>query len=238
MYRSNAIIQIIEEDRVSDVLGESAFAKDEKVLSKETELLKSDVLFQNVISNLNLETSIFAEGEILTQDLYKSAPFEIIIYEIKDSSIYNKRIDMVVASPQKLKLLVDNKSIGSCAYDSHIVNRYFDIYIRSINKNNIAPVLNASTVYFKINKRETLINDLKSYLNVSVVDENAKTIEISFEYFNPRLCYDIVDGVLNEYLEWERDTKQTKANKTIDFIDSQLDSLSKVLKLSKDSLNN
>ncbi len=48
----------------------------------------------------------------------------------------------------------------------------------------------------------------------------------------------MVQSVLNEYLDWERDSKQTAANKTIKFIDTQLDSLSKVLKSSKDSLNN
>ena len=51
MYRSNAVIQIIEEDKVSDVLGKSAFVMDDRVLSKEVELLKSDVLFEKTISN-------------------------------------------------------------------------------------------------------------------------------------------------------------------------------------------
>ena len=70
------------------------------------------------------------------------------------------------------------------------------------------------------------------------MDNNAKTIEISYEYYNPRLCFDIVDGVLKEYLDWERDSKQTAANKTLKFIDTQLDSLSRILRNSKDSLNN
>ena len=34
------------------------------------------------------------KGEILTKDLYRSAPFEVIIYKLKDSSILNKRIDL------------------------------------------------------------------------------------------------------------------------------------------------
>ena len=67
---------------------------DNQILQKEVELLKSDVLFNNVVSRLNLETSIYAEGEILTQDLYRSAPFEVIIYNLKDSSMIDKRIDL------------------------------------------------------------------------------------------------------------------------------------------------
>ena len=84
-------------------------------------------------------------------------------------------------------------------------------------------------------------HSLRNYvpiLNVSIIDEKAKTIELSYEYYNAHLCFDIVNELLNEYLQWERDSKQNKVNKTIDFINSQIDSLSTILKSSKDSLNN
>ena len=53
MYRSSAKIQIIEEDRVGDVFGknEQSTLRDNQILEKELELLKSDVLFNKVISN-------------------------------------------------------------------------------------------------------------------------------------------------------------------------------------------
>ena len=47
----------------------------------------------------------------------------------------------------------------------------------------------------------------------------------------------MVNELLNQYLQWERDSKQDKVNKTIEFIDTQIDSLSNILRLSKDSLN-
>ena len=47
----------------------------------------------------------------------------------------------------------------------------------------------------------------------------------------------MVNELLNQYLQWERDSKQDKVNKTIQFIDTQIDSLSNILRLSKDSLN-
>ena len=93
-YQSNAIIQIIQEDKTSRILGTESIGKTDKLLSKEVELLKSDVLFAQAIQSLNMETSIFAEGEVLTKDLYRSAPFEILIYHITDSSLISKRIDL------------------------------------------------------------------------------------------------------------------------------------------------
>ena len=236
-YRSSAKIQIIEEDRVSDVLGKNDQAlKDNQILDKELELLKSDVLFNKVVSRLNLETSIYAEGEILTQDLYRSAPFEVIIYKLKDSSIVNKRIDLKLIG-KDIHLLIEEETIGKTKLNKHLNNKYFDLYFRGINEKYVPELLTESNVYFTINNKNTLAKELKSYLNIAIVDENAKTIEISYEYYNPRLCYDMVNGLLNEYLQWERDSKQDKVNKTIKFIDSQIDSLSNILKLSKDSLN-
>ena len=45
MYRSSAKIQIIEEDKVGDVLGNGQNTiNDNQILQKEVELLKSDVL--------------------------------------------------------------------------------------------------------------------------------------------------------------------------------------------------
>ena len=86
--------KLLKKIKLNDVLRKNdenlILLKDNQILEKELELLKSDVLFNKVVSRLNLETSIYAEGEILTQDLYRSAPFEIIIYKLKDSSIVNR----------------------------------------------------------------------------------------------------------------------------------------------------
>ena len=135
MYRSSAKIQIIEEDKVNDVLGqtEQNGLMDDQILEKELELLRSDVLFKNVISRLNLETSIYAEGEILTQDLYRQAPFEVIVYKLKDSSIVDQRIDLKLIG-KNIQLSVNEKKIGTTRVNQHLVNSYFDVYIRSINK--------------------------------------------------------------------------------------------------------
>ena len=94
-------------------------------------------------------------------------------------------------------------------------------------------MLSESNVYFTINNKNSLAKELKSFLNISIVDEQAKTIEISYEYYNARLCYDMVNELLNEYLQWERDSKQDKVNKTIEFIDAQIDSLSNILRIIK-----
>ncbi|MEJ6685941.1 MAG: polysaccharide biosynthesis tyrosine autokinase [Crocinitomicaceae bacterium] len=236
-YQSNAIIQIIQDDQTSRILGTESIGKTDNILSKEVELLKSDVLFAQAIQSLNMETSIFAEGEVLTKDLYRSAPFEILIYDIKDSSLISKRIDVESTEKNLLLFSIDGLKIAKGKVNTHIKNDRFDIYVRTLDQKKTIELLNEDDIYFNINDTKSLIKNLKKNLNIEVIDPSAKTIEISYKYFNSRLCYDIVNGVINEYLSWERDSKQNTALKTIEFIDTQLDSLSNILRLSKDSLN-
>ena len=237
IFRSSSIIQIIQDDQTSNVLGTESLISDKNILSTEIELLKSDVLFSKAISKLNLETSIFAEGEILTQDLYRTAPFEIIIYKLSDSSLIDKRIDIKKNNEENITLNIGGRKLISGNLNEHLISKNFDFFIRTINDESTYKVLKANDIHFKINNRSSLVNRFKPFLNINLVDENAKTIEISYDYSNPRLAYDVVESVIDEYLVWERDSKQTAANKTIKFIDLQLDSLSRILKQSKDSLN-
>ena len=237
IFRSSSIIQIIQDDQTSNVLGTESLISDKNILSTEIELLKSDVLFSKAISKLNLETSIFAEGEILTQDLYRTAPFEIIIYKLSDSSLIDKRIDIKKNNEENITLNIGGRKLISGKLNEHLISKNFDFFIRTINDESTYEVLKANDIHFKINNRSSLVNRFKPFLNINLVDENAKTIEISYDYSNPRLAYDVVESVIDEYLVWERDSKQTAANKTIKFIDLQLDSLSRILKQSKDSLN-
>ena len=138
IYKSNTVIQIIQDDQTSNVLGTASLASDKNILSKEIALLKSDVLFSKAISNLNLETSIYAEGEMLTKDLYRTAPFEIIIYELKDSSLVGNRIDINLNKKNQIQLFSNDIIIATGELDSHLKNDRFDIFIRSIDKKNIS----------------------------------------------------------------------------------------------------
>ena len=237
IYKSTSILQIIEEDKVGDVLGQNTLIQQSTDLSKEIELLRSDVLFKKSINNLQLETSIYSEGKVVTKDLYRSAPFEIIIYRFSDSSLAGKRIDIEIEN-NKIKLIENlTKTIYLGKINEHITNKHFDIVFRVINTKQFLDVIESNKIYFQFNNLDVLSNQLHSGLTVNPIDQNAKTIEISFTHFSPRLSYDVVNSILNVYLNYEKDSKQTKSTKTIAFINQQLDSLSKILRKSKDSIN-
>ncbi len=240
-YESSSIIQLVEEDKVKDVLGDKGIVQASTDLSKEIEFLRSDVLFDAVLKQLNMNVSLFSEGKLLTKDLYGNAPFSIVIYSLYDSSFCGKRIDLSIENKNNILLTYSHngkifKTKGTL--NNIIKTNHFQLSIKSNNAKEVYDVIQSNTLYFKFNNQKILRDEMKSGLKIEQLDPNAKTIKISFSNNNPKICYDVVDNLIDTYINFDKINKQTKTNQTIIFINQQLDSLSRILKSSQDSLSN
>ena len=240
-FESSSIIQLVEEDKVKDVLGDKGIVQASTDLSKEIEFLRSDVLFDAVLKQLNMNVSLFSEGKLLTKDLYGNAPFSIVIYSLYDSSFCGKRIDLSIENKNIILLTYSHngkifKTKG--ALNNIIKTNHFELSIKSNNAKEVYDVIQSNTLYFKFNNQKILRDEMKSGLNIEQLDPNAKTIKISFSNNNPKICYNVVDNLIDTYINFDKINKQTKTNQTIVFINQQLDSLSRILKSSQDSLSN
>ena len=240
-YESSSIIQLVEEDKVKDVLGDKGIVQASTDLSKEIEFLRSDVLFDAVLKQLNMNISLFSEGKLLTKDLYGNAPFSIVIYSLYDSSFCGKRIDLSIENKNNILLTYSHngkifKTKGTI--NNIIKTNHFQISIKSNNAKEVYDVIQNNTLYFKFNNQKILRDEMKSGLKIEQLDPNAKTIKISFSNNNPKICYNVVDNLIDTYINFDKINKQTKTNQTIIFINQQLDSLSRILKSSQDSLSN
>ena len=240
-YESSSIIQLVEEDKVKDVLGDKGIVQASTDLSKEIEFLRSDVLFDAVLKQLNMNVSLFSEGKLLTKDLYGNAPFSIVIYSLYDSSFCGKRINLSIENKNIILLTYSQngkifKTKGTL--NNIIKTNHFQLSIKSNNAKEVYDVIQSNTLYFKFNNQKILRDEMKSGLNIEQLDPNAKTIKISFSNNNPIICYNVVDNLIDTYINFDKINKQTKTNQTIIFIDQQLDSLSRILKSSQDSLSN
>ena len=73
-YESSSIIQLVEEDKVKDVLGDKGIVQASTDISKEVEFLRSDVLFDAVLDKLNMNVSLFSGNSITTVEPSKNLP--------------------------------------------------------------------------------------------------------------------------------------------------------------------
>jgi len=238
-FESTSTIQIVEEDRVKDVLGDQGIPQQLTDLSKEVELLKSDVLFSQMLKKLNLNISIFSEGQLLTKDLYGFSPFTIIAFELKDSSLCGTRINLNIENNKlKLSYPLHGKNYDVFGdFNQKINNKHFDIAIRTTDFTGAKAAIENNKIHFNFNNQSTLLNEMKSGLTINPLDPNAKTIQIAYSHNNPKICLNVVQNLIAVYLNFDKRNKQSKTDLTINFIDQQLDSLSRILKNSKDSLS-
>ena len=239
-FSSSAIIQIVHENKVKQVLGDQAPITQDENLSKDVELLRSPVLFQHAVQNLNLNTSVFNEGNLLTENLYGYTPFSITVFELYDSSICNTRIHLIEKNSTTFSIAfeINNHNYSyDCALSKPIKTKFFNIEIKANSRHLFRKLIANGKIYFTFNRQMELVRTLQAGLTITPIDENARTIEISFRHENPKLCYNLVQSIISSYFNFEKFKKQEENSQTISFIDGQLDSLSMVLDHSKDSLS-
>ena len=240
VYNSSALLQIVRENKVKEVLGASSQVTPEtQSLSKDVELLRSPVLVKEAIQSMNINTSVYNKGRFLTEDLYGFTPFSIITYTLKDSSLCGIPIQLRVEKNGVYRLsytLRNQKKSLHFTPNSKIANEDFSIAINANRRSDFQRLVSNSRIYFVFNNPLVLLNQLQQGLTITPIDENAKTIEISMRHENPKICQVLVSSILTTFFNFEKKQNQNNNNQTIAFIESQLDSLSMVLDHSKENL--
>jgi cbb3-type cytochrome oxidase subunit 3 len=229
IYQSSAVLQLVEEDKMRQALGDKAIGvvNQGADLNKTIEFLRSEFLFVKAMNTLETEVSIFSEGKLLTKDLYKSSLFKIKPLTISDSSLCGQRIDIRFAPSNKdlIELhYVKNGTpkIARGILNGKIKNDDFTIEIKG-SKADFVEILNNNNVYFTLNKKQVLKLDWMSKLEVLPLDPNAKTIQITFDHYNPILCRDVVQALLNAFFKYEEQVGKQNNEKVIEFVGEQLE---------------
>ena len=240
VYQSKALIQVIEENKIKDILGKEALNVEKGInLDQEVELIRSELLIGKLIEDLGIHTSIYSEGTILTRNLYRDIQFSITVYALYDSSLCEKDVNITLSKDKEL-ILSYGSNVGENTIRSQInkriKNKDFDIMIKAKNTDEIEELCAESRLFFKFNSKSKLIEEIKDKLTVIAVNPQAKTIEITYENSNAKLCYDITKSIVDCYLFFQDEMNVRNSKKSIAFIDEQLDSLSKILENSKNEL--
>jgi len=239
VYESIAVLQIVEEDKVSEVLGEVTKTSQGANIAQEVEFLNSDFLMNQTIKKLNLNVNLYSEGKLLTKDLYKQSTFEIFPIALIDSSLCGTRIDIAIEGG-KICLSYQKNGIDKKVFglpNHKIKNADFIVLVKVPYFSEFKEACSQNKLYFKFNNETSLLNEIKSNLVVMTLDPNAKTIQLTYDHHNPKMCRDVLASLLDSYFEYQEMSKKNNGNKTIDFINQQLDSLSEVLKNSKAAIS-
>ncbi len=237
LYESKTLIQINEENQGANVLDFKSI-DDESSISKDIELLRSELLFKKAMNNLDLKVSQYAEGDLLTEKRYQRTSFEVLPLELKDSSLCGHRIFIGVKNDEILITLNNHKRTGHWTIEPNklLVTPFFDIKVQVYDWESFKIDAQTNRLYFEFNELNSLVRKHIDKLKVNPVDIRAKTIEISFQSHNSLFARDVVQAVSNSFLDYDESFKKESAENVLLFITKQLDSLRNELSQSKDSI--
>jgi len=238
LYQSNLVIQLVSEDNAKTVLDLKGFGGGNSGYFNQIELMRSQLLFEEALKTINLNVSIFTRGEFLIEENYYPKLFDVNVLAIKDSTVIGNEIDISLNNSLiNLSYKHKGKKRDVSGTIGHLIKSpEFDIIISTSDLNNFKGRLENKNVYFIFNSSTSLIGRLLPTLKVEALDGQAQTVRLQVTGHNPYLCKDLVSAVGNTFIGFNNLNTKKGSENILKFIDDQLDSLSKDLKNSEDSI--
>ncbi len=224
IYQAKTIIQLNTENRVTELISSNTLTTDNS-LENRVEVLSSPEFIKRVIRKLPLDISVYAKGNILDFELYKTAPFSIE-YSIIDSSIINVPIHFKINDNQNIELYYEfngqtiqiKEKIGDTIFTQHL-----KLYIKpSIDMAD-------GEYYFIINDFGNLVRKYRNQLSINIINGNAGSVELSLNDENPVKCVDFSNTVIQEYKSFDVEQRTQSARSMLDFIDQQIAALDQIM---------
>lgn len=181
-------------------------------IQSEIEILRSMPLMEKVVKKLNLQVSYSAKGKLITTNIYKQGPFLLQIFELTDSS---RSFTLSIKFSNKDRFTVNNES------------REFQFGELFRNTNGV----------FRLEKnigtpgKEYIVTWQPSYVAASgyagAVQVSPKglgtgILNLSIQTTNPQLGADILNQLMNEYIQNSIEQKNITLDQQLDFINTQL----------------
>jgi len=220
LFESTSVIQIDVKSEAK-VLGFRSFDDDINNLAREIEIIKSKLFLNKVAEALNFDVSYYQYGDILFEERYNNAPFEVKLINI-NSSYVNRPIDLEILNMNSFELkysLGGNQIVKTINFRDTIKTEYFELRVDL--KSNFDPDID-NRYFFTINTSESIVDYINKNLTVEPLDFKAKTITVSFKDYHKQKAQDIVNAVDTLYLYYTQLEKNKANNQKINFLNDQL----------------
>jgi len=223
IYEAYTILQINEEQENDLLKLDNVYGKTS--INNLIELIRSREFLKRTLHKLNLYTTYYLEGKFLTSELYNKTPF-FVEYQDVQSAIYNKNIYMEYN--KKDDNITIEYSIDGKNYISHTIKRNewtqlqgLKLYVNITNLNQVIEN-KGNKYYFRILDDKGAFAEHISGLNVSILNFDAQTIQIYYTSNNAQKTSDLVNTISEDFLSYNIEKKQERAQKVLAFIEDQM----------------
>jgi len=242
MYESTTKVKLAD---ISEGITNSNLFKDFDVFATsnkvagEIEVLKSEVLLNKALDELDFDLEIYRKGKIRSVELYHDSPVNIVFGELTED-ITNKEFDFQITSNNTVNLVKEHVVYASGKIGDTLKAPFGEIIF---SKNEEAYSRNthlktADSYSFKLFKRTSLISAVKGNLDITAVDKDVAVIRIIFKSPNPEKAAKLASTLAEVYIHDYIDAKYKVANVTANFLKKQIDAVNTKLIESENNIQN
>jgi capsular polysaccharide biosynthesis protein len=206
-------------------------------IEKDIQIMKSSVIIDRVIDSLSLAVSYFRAGNFLNEELYKNSPF-LVHAIVTDPSWHDHPVKFRFLSEKQFQL--DYSVNGTETYETYEFGRQYNTpaftFTATVNEPYFRTAKTEHTesnFFFIVNSRATLYNWIRNTLQIV---PSAPTISMLMRDRKPQKAADIVNAVCDEFILYDKEKKTESATLILDFIESQVDSISNDLRKYEDEM--
>ena len=189
---------------------------DKKIVENEIVVLRSTNLMQEVVRELNLYASVYNEGKVRVEELYKeNSPVYFLTSQtenINPSEKYFFTVDW-----NRNSVIIDNKTVHF--NDSVLLNN--TVYLIEANP-TYNKTLTGKNYYVQFNTIEGAAGGIIGDLKANAISNQSTVIDIRLETPVPQKGIDILTKLFEVYNSTGIDDKNQTAARTLAFIDNRL----------------
>ncbi|MDR2962796.1 MAG: polysaccharide biosynthesis tyrosine autokinase [Bacteroidales bacterium] len=238
-YQAYAVIQINDEQNNDFLNTENLYGK--STLPNTIELLRSQEFLKRILTKLNLYTGYYAQGNFLSTEFYRNAPFFVELEETQSNFLNQPVFVSINENTKKIELSysLDGHHTITTTIERNTWQQIAGtkIYVNIINEQAFFEPTN--DFYFIRYDDETAFKTyIDNNLQIAILNSTANTIQISYSGYNAQKTADIVNAISEMFLIYEVEKKQERAVKVLEFIEEQLKIVYEKLSESEQELAN
>ena len=228
VYASSVVIQVGQTNNAQTVLKVNTPLMEDNNLPADVQLLRSKFFISKAVELLPLKVRYYFRGQILTEERYKQSFYQVGQVDVFDAAILGRPINISPLGDGNLEIsysMGNTPVVLSITPGQAFSTPHFKARIENTTRQDWPTGQDRGQHYFTLNDTRTLVNMLADQISVSVLDPNAKTIQIGAKNNNPQLARDLCQAMGDAFITYDVQRKSESAESIIRFIDTQKDTV-------------
>ena len=217
----------------------------------EIDILKSEFLLNKTLHTIDRNVVYYKKSKLKTTILYDDTPFRLSNITIKDKKVFKKTFIIKYIDKNSFELSAKNSFLAELISflpdeikpkSLKISKKAIYKYGERIDLEYCSIVIEKTGLYknaeysFKLNKYEDIIKDIKRNLSIKPASFKSSVLRITYKDKIAKRAKDFLNTYIQNYLLYNKRNMIETNDKTLGFINQQLDLVSGKLDHSENSL--